>query len=145
MATLVETLQEPTKARAIVADGVVLIDSEVRGKRGVTGLAIKAGYKTVKRLRSDVIEQALAHLLPEFAPQIDPFYAAAQKEGNVRAYFLSHAGEIAEALLSVTDAKAKVARSRVIQKAYLSLRPQGRKHTMEAVPGLADLVEKHVG
>jgi hypothetical protein len=141
---LSDVLRDPTRSRQVVADGAILIDEEVRSKGGFSGIALKAGYKTVKALKPTMIEEALGHLLPEFAPIVDPFYAKAREEGDVRAYFLRNADKIADALLSVTDRKGERAKNRVIKKAYDALRPQAKKHTAEAMPRLAELIRKHV-
>ena len=143
--TLVEVLQDPTKKAAVIRDGVALIESEVSRKRGVSGLALKAGYKTVKALKPGIIPHMLGKLLPDFAPVVDPFYAKARETGNVGAYFRSNTRSIAEALLGVTDEKAKSAENRVMLKVYGRLRSQARGHVEEAVPGLARLVQTHVG
>lgn len=142
--TLVSVLQDPARARLVVADGVRLIEDEVGRKGGLTGMALKAGYKTVKSLKPGIIEEALAHLLPDFAPAVDPFWVKAKETPDPKGYMTRNADAIADALLSVTDAKGARAKNRVIKKAYDGLRPQAKKHTVEAVPGLADLIARHV-
>jgi len=143
--SLVEVLRDPARRRAVVADGVRLIEEEVASKRGFSGAALKAGYKTVQRLKPGVVAHALEKLLPEFAPRVDPYYVEARAHGDVRAYFASRASEIADALLSVTDEKARSAKNPVMLKVYDSLRGQAHAHTAAAVPRLADLILKHVG
>jgi hypothetical protein len=143
--TLAEVLSDPLKKRAVVADGALLIGREVGSKGGLSGLALKAGYKTVKRLKPGIIEEALDQLLPEFAPAIDPLYAKAVNEGDVVAYFRRNGSAVAEALLSVTDGKAKRANNRVMIKVYKKLRGQASGHVAAAAPGLASLIQRHVG
>jgi hypothetical protein len=142
--TLVDVLKDPTRVDAVVADGVKLIEEEVGSKGGLTGMALKAGYKTVKALKPGIIADALKHLLPDFAPAVDPHYATARAAGDVRGYFTRNADRIADSLLAVTDAKGARAKNAVIKRAYDGLRPQAKKHTAEAMPRLADLVSKHV-
>ncbi len=143
--TLVEVLRDPTKKAAVVRDGVALIESEVGGKRGLRGMALKAGYKTVKKLAPGIIVKMLSALLPDFAPAVDPFYAKAAASGHVEAYFRTHSRAIAEALLAVTDDKAKRAQNRVMLKVYRSLRSHAVGHVEAAMPGLARLVHAHTG
>ena len=145
MTTLVETLRDPEKLGAVCRDGAVLIDAQMKAKRGVRATALKAGYKTVKSIKPGVIEEVLHMLLPEFAPAVDPFYAQARESGNVRRFFQQNADAIADAMLGVTDARAARAKNRVMKRVYNSLRGQAKKHTSEAVPELAPLIEKHVG
>lgn len=143
--SLVEVLEDPSRRRAVVADGVQLIEEEVASKGGFTGAALKAGYKTVKKIKPGIVASALEKLLPEFAPKVDPYYAKAKAEGDVRRYFTVHASEIANALLSVTDEKARHAKNAIMVKVYNGLRGQAHTHTAAAVPRLADLIARHVG
>lgn len=144
METLTEVLSDETRKRAVVRDGAVLIDEEVRSKGGVGGLAVKTGYKAVKAVKPGLIEEALEGLLPDFAPKLDPYYVKARESGDVRGYFVSHADEIAESLLEVTDERARKTSHKVIRSAYDRLRGQAHKHTAAALPRVAGLIEKHV-
>lgn len=145
MSSLVQTLADPSKRAAIIDDSVKLVDREVASKRGLRAAALKAGYGAVKAIKPGILREAVDKLLPHFAPAVDPFYAEAVAAGGpVRAYFSPRAEPIAEALLAVTDAKVAAADNRVIKRVYRSLRPQAKKHTADAVPGLADLIERHV-
>ena len=144
METLSDVLKDPVRTRLVVADGARMIEEEVNGKGGLSGMALRAGYKTVKAIKPGIIEEALGHLLPDFAPAVDPYFVKAHATGDVRGYFDRNSNEIADALLSVTDRKGERAKNRVIKKAYDALRPQAKKHTAEAMPRLAQLIQKHV-
>lgn len=143
--SLVEVLRDPARRRAVVADGVRLIEEEVASKRGLSGAALKAGFKTVQKLKPGIVAHALDRLLPEFAPRVDPYYVQAAAQGDVRAFFEARASEIADALLAVTDEKARTAQNAVMLKVYRGLRGHAHAHTVAAVPRLADLILKHVG
>jgi len=143
--SLAAVLEDPDKADAVVADGVRILDEEVAAKRGIAGVALRAGYKAVKAIKPGVIAEILVRLLPQFAEATDPFYAKAKETGDVHGYFAEHDGEIADALLEITDARVRRSTNRVIKRGYRSLRPQARKHTRESVPRVAELIEKHVG
>jgi hypothetical protein len=142
--TLTEVLSDPTKKRAVVNDGVLLIESEVRSKSGISGFALKAGFKTVKKLKPGILNEALGKLLPEFSPAVDPFYIKGADSGDVKGYFVRNSDQIAEAMLQVTDRIAKGAKNRVMIKVYSTLRGQAKGHVRAAMPGLADLIGKHV-
>ncbi|MCB9758613.1 MAG: hypothetical protein H6739_02110 [Alphaproteobacteria bacterium] len=147
MGALSDLLKDPAKRRAIVTDGVGVIEAEVGDKRGMTGVAVKAAYGAVKKVKPGFVPSALDHLMPAFADQIDPFYDdyKAKGGGDLRAYFVKNGDAIANALLSITDGRAQKADNRVVRKAYEKLRPQGVQHTVAAMPRLAGLVSKHVG
>lgn len=142
--SLAAVLSDPTRIGSVVADGVRLIDEEVASKGGLSGAALKAGYRTVQKVKPGIVAEALGRLLPEFAPRIDPFYDRARQTGDVKGYFTTHAGDIADALLAVTDEKARRAQHAILLKVYQGLRGQARNHTIAAVPRLADLIAKHV-
>lgn len=143
--SLVDALNDPTTRSAVIDDTVELIESEVRSKSGLRGTAIKAGFKTVKKIQPGMIPAAVDKLLPHFAPAVDPHYAKAVEAGDPRGYFTRNADSIAEALLAVTDDKAQRADNAVMKKVYKGLRGQAKQHTAAAMPALADLIQRHVG
>ena len=74
MADLTERLAESDRS-AVIRDSVRLIDEEVARKSGITGLALKGGYKVVKKLKSGrMIEKAVDHLLDDFTGALDSMY-----------------------------------------------------------------------
>lgn len=146
MGALSEAVADPTRRRAIVDDGVKVIEDEVNDKGGVTGLVVKGAFKAVQSLKPGFVPRALDNLLPEFAGKIDPFYEQwkAAGKGDLRGYFVANGNQIANALLSITDARARNAEHATVKKAYDQLRPQGLQHTVAAMPRLAGLVQRHV-
>ena len=144
MGSLVETIKNETARRAVVDDCVQLLEAEVASKRGISGVAIKGGFKTVKKMRPGMIPMAMNHLLDDFAAQIDPIWAECQASGqDPRAYFTSRKGDVANALLSITDERGRKSDQKVLVKVYSKLRPTAVQHIGEAIPGLADLIVKH--
>ena len=113
MPNLTETLTSDTKKSAVVEDCLALIDAEVADKGGLTGLAIKAGYKTVQGIKPGFVKQVVTDLLPEFAKALDPLWLPRRKaQGkNVRQHFDANATRVADALLGITDEKAKRSKS----------------------------------
>ena len=145
MGALSEAIKEPARRRAIIDDGVRVVEAEVSSKRGMSGLAVKAGFKVVKGVKPGIIGEALNMFMDQFAEKVDPHYDRCQESGgNLRAYFVAHADVIADDLLSIVDGRANRAKQRTLKKAYFKLRPQGKKHTIEAMPAVAGLVQRHV-
>src|SRR5580693_8935920 len=108
MPSLTEALTGETKKSAVIEDCVTLIDAEVADKGGLTGLAIKAGYKTVQGIKPGFVRQVVTDLLPEFAVALEPIYQEARTSGHtVREHFSSNTARVADALLTITDDKAK--------------------------------------
>lgn len=141
MTTLSEILLSPERRDQVTDDCVALVDAEVGDKKGVSGFAIKAGYKAVSSVRPGFIRNVVYDLLPSFADALNPLYQEA--DGNVAAHIKSNPDRAADALLSVTDARAARADRGVVKSTYDKLRGVAKKHVAAAVPRLADIVEKH--
>ena len=144
MPNLTEALTTESKKSAVVDDCVALIDAEVADKGGLTGLAIKAGYGTVKGIKPGFVRQVVSDLLPEFAHALEPIYQEARAHGQgVRDYLSANATRVADALLAITDDKARRAKSAMVKGTYEKLRGSAKKNVEAAVPRLAGVIEKH--
>ncbi len=144
MGSLIEALTDESKKKDVVKDCCTLIDAEVKEKGGISGLAIKAGYGTVKGIKPGFVERAVEDLLPDFAKALDPIYADAKSQNKAVAdFFTSNTERVADALLSITDAKAARAKSGVAKSAYDKLRNSAKRNVEQAVPRLGRLVEKY--
>jgi hypothetical protein len=144
MANLVESLASESKKGAVTEDCLSLIDSEVADKGGLTGLVIKAGYKTVQGIKPGFVRQVVADLIPEFAVALDPLYQEARSTNrSVKEHFTANAPRVADALLSITDAKAGRSKSGMVKGTYEKLRGSAKKNVEAAVPRLAVVIEKH--
>lgn len=144
MPSLPEVLNDAAKKPAVVDDCLVLIDQEVADKGGLSGLAIKAGYAAVKGVKPGFIRDAVNSLLPEFAVALDPiFQEAKSKSTPVGSHFIANQSRVADALLTITDAKAKKSPHGVVKGAYDKLRGTAKKNVEAAVPRLGRLIEKH--
>jgi hypothetical protein len=144
MPSLTEALTAESKKSVVVEDCLALIDAEVQDKGGLTGLAIKAGYKTVQGIKPGFVRQVVVDLLPEFARALEPVYQEAKSAGRgVREHFTTHAPSVADALLSITDEKARRAKSGMVKGTYEKLRGTAKKNVEAAVPRIAAMVEKH--
>src|SRR5579864_5961905 len=108
MPSLTEALTGNSKKNAVVDDCLALIDAEVADKGGLAGFAIKAGYRTVQGIKPGFVRQVVTDLLPEFARALQPIVEEAQTKGHsVREHLASNSTRVADALLTITDDKAK--------------------------------------
>jgi len=131
----------------LVRECVELIDQEVREKSGLSGLAIKGAYHVIKKIKPGIINHAVQDLLPEFLFQLEPFYAdfvAHNKLGSFSNVLVSAKNDVAEALLSVTDARAAQSTHETLKKTYSKLRPSAKEHVMSAVPRVGQLLNAYV-
>lgn len=143
--TLNTILLDPARRPTVVADLQTLVDQEVSDSGGVSGAFIKTGYAAAKKIKPTLVPSAVEKLLPDFATALEPFYADYRARGGADfgSYLASRPSEAANALLGVTDAKAKETSSAGLRKAYDGLRPKGQKSVEEALPRLGRLIDKH--
>ncbi len=141
-------LSDRSKRPRILDDCVKLIEAEVDSKSGLSGLAIKGSYKIVSSMKPGFVREAMDHLLDDFVRRLEPFYAQHQAaQGNPKGFadLLSRrAGDVADALLGITDDRARRAKNAALKSAYERLRPQGKKHVEEAVPRVGRTLAAHL-
>ena len=134
---------EATKA-SITEDVVRLIDGEVAKQKGISGVAVKAGYKLVQGVKPGFVRNVVQTLLPEFTAALEPVVQEARAQGpSVSSYFNAHRQEVAEALLAVTDNRAQRSQHGSVKGAYNKLRGSARKNVEAAVPGLGAIIENY--
>jgi hypothetical protein len=144
MTNLTEALTAESRKSAVVDDCLALIDAEVADKGGFGGFAIKAGYKTIQGIKPGFVRQVVTDLLPEFARALEPMYQEARASGKtVCEHFDTNATRVADALLTITDDKAKRAKSGMVKGTYEKLRSSAKKNVEAAVPRLSAMVERH--
>jgi hypothetical protein len=142
-------LDDKSKRPRILTDCERLIEDEVSSKGGLSGLAIKGAYKVVSAVKPGIIRESMDMLLDDFVKRLEPFYADHRKDNRAPAQFgetLSRRGsEVADALLGITDDRAKKAKNTTLKSAYEKLRPQAKKHVEEAVPRVGRTLSPHLG
>jgi hypothetical protein len=145
MSTLNEILAAPGTRKQVVADCERVIEEEVASK-GLMGMPIKAAYAVVKAVKPGFVPEVIDHMLDDFCKRLDPIYQSSlQKNEPVTAHFNARPGEVAEALLGITDQRAQGAKNATLKSAYERLRPMAKKHVEAAVPRIAKLVAKYAG
>jgi hypothetical protein len=143
MGSLNDLLGAPGAQPQVVSDCERLIEEEV-GSKGLLGIPIKAAYAIVKAVKPGFVPEVITNLLPDFTSKLDPLYQQAKtKNEPVSAFLGSRTGEVAEALLGITDARAQRASNQGLKSAYEKLRPTAKKHVEAAVPRIGRLIEKY--
>jgi hypothetical protein len=121
-----------------------MIDEEVASKGGISGLAIKGSYKLVKGFKPGFIPETVNHLMDDFGKNLQPIVDDADAKGTpVSAFFKANTGRVADALLAITDERAKKSKHGTIKGAYERLRGTAKKHVEEAAPRVGVLIEKY--
>lgn len=148
MSTLSEILLTEEKRPMVMSDARRLLDAEVKRKSGVSGFAVKAGYKMVKTFRSGFLDRVIEDLIPEFCDALEPLHKEHLEKDDGKTFgqvMNQRQSDVAAALLGVTDGKAQQSSNRVVKKTYLKLRPAAERNVRDAIPGLAELMDKHYG
>lgn len=139
-----DVLNDEAKRASITEDVCRLVDEQVGNQRGISGVAVKAGYKLVQGVKPGFVRNVVEALLPEFAAALEPFREQAVSQGQpVASYFDAHSQEVAEALLAVTDGRAQASKHGSVKGAYGKLRGSARKNVERAVPGLGKIIETY--
>ncbi|HEY1099100.1 MAG TPA: hypothetical protein VGF99_09225 [Myxococcota bacterium] len=142
-------LADKAKRPRLLDDCVRLIDAEVDSKGGLSGMVIKGAYKVVGAVKPGFIKEAMDHLLDDFVKRLEPFYAQHRDLNGgdptkFGSYLSSHRGDVADALLGITDDRARNAKNPNIKATYNKLRPEAKKHVEEAIPRVGSTLSKHL-
>jgi len=144
MGKLKERLLEPKRRPAVIKDCCLLIEDEVNRKTGLAGLVIKGGFKVVRAMSPNKIENLVEWLIDEFIENLDPIVEAHTGSEPLPLYLGTRKRAVAGAMLAITDAKARKSSNQTLKTVYEKLRPYGERHVEEATPGIARLIEKHL-
>lgn len=145
MPTLVEQLgKEPVRSR-VVADCVELIDAQVKQK----GFVIKSAYATIKAIKKSFVPEVVDTLLDEWLGKLQPHHdrwsaARATSATSFSDHVIARSDDVAEDLLSVTDARADKTTHTTAKKMYQRMRDGAKKNVIEAIPELSRLIERHL-
>lgn len=142
MPTLVEVLGQPPKRQPVIADCIGLIDAQVKEK----GFVIKGAYATIKTIKKSFVPEVVDALLDDWLNKLQPHYDkwSTEKKTSLSDFLTSRSDDVAEDLLSVTDARAEKSTHNTAKKMYGKMRDGAKRNVVEAIPELAKLVEKHL-
>ena len=150
MATLKDLLLSETKRPLVVEDSVRVINEEVESKGGLSGMVIKTAFKVVKAVKTGIIKESVEALLDDFVARLEPHYenyqAGLQNQAGpagIEKYVTANAPVLADALLGITDARAKKSTNRALKGAYEKLRPEGKRQVEAAMPRIGRMLAKH--
>jgi hypothetical protein len=142
MPSLVEQLgKEPVRAQ-VVNDCVELIDAQVKQK----GFVIKSAYATIKAIKKRFVPEVVDGLLDDWLGKLQPHHDkwSAAKQSSFADYVIARSDDVAEDLLSVTDARAQRTSHTTAKKMYQRMRESAKKNVVEAIPELSRMIERHL-
>lgn len=143
MPSLVDQLgQDPVRPK-VIADCVELIDAQVKTK----GFVIKSAYATIKAIKKRFVTETVDALLDDWLGKLQPHYDKWQQAKQPPAfseYVIARSDDVAEDLLSVTDARAEKTSHTTAKKMYVRMRDGAKKNVVEAIPELSRMIERHL-
>lgn len=136
---------EPLRSM-VVADCADLIDQQVKSKGGLSGIAIKGAYGTVKTLKKGFINEVINTLLDDWLEKLQPYHDSwsASGSGTLAEALSRRSSDVAEDLLTVTDQRAQRTSHKTAKKAYDKMRSSAKKNVAEAIPELGSLLQRHI-
>ena len=146
MPTLVERIAVPPQRAKVVEDCCHLIDEQVKHKSGLSGMAVKGAYATIKTIKRGFVPGVVEALLDDWLKKLQPHYDrwASGGSGTFSEFVIARSDDVAEDLLAVTDERAETTTHTTAKKAYLRMRGSAKKNVIEAIPDLARLIEQHL-
>ena len=146
-ATLQEILLAPETQPKVMADCYTLMEQEVSDNSGIRGTALKLAYKTISAVAPGHVRYLMEAMLPQMVEQLEPFWVDFSASGSSEFgdYLVKRGDEVAEALLSVTDARAAASGRPTVVRAYRTVRGGAGKHIGASLPRVGDLVAKYAG
>jgi hypothetical protein len=144
--TLADYVGAPPARDRVVADCASLVDEEVKSKGGISGVAIKGAYGTVKAIKPRFVPEVINALLDDWVAKLEPYYARWRSAGggSLAEYLTARSEDVAEDLLKVTDERAGNSKHKTASKLYGKMRPSAKRNVAAAIPKLGALMEKHV-
>jgi hypothetical protein len=140
-------LLTPPQAQELTKQLTQLVRDEVASKSGIAGVGIKAAFGALNRVKPDLVDRLVAHLLPSFIEAFSPLYEefltlkSAGSASELAAFMKLKSAEVAQALLSVTDRRAEAGANPTLVKVYKKLRPIAEAQVIAAVPAVARVLQ----
>ncbi|MCX7594753.1 MAG: hypothetical protein N2235_13510 [Fischerella sp.] len=141
---LSDELLNPNKRSMVVDDCCNMIEAQLASKSGISGMALKTAFAALKGIKPGYIPYVVDLLLPECFTALDPIWSEGVEKGDPVEHMIASRSRTADALLSVTDAKAKNVKRQIVRGTYEKLRSSAKQHVEEAVPDLAKVIDKHI-
>ena len=146
MTTLEQILLAPERRETLIRKTASWVERHVEKTSGLRGMALKTGLSAAKSARADVVERAVARLLPEFARALEPMFAEFRAGGgkDFGAYLKDHRDEAADLLMGVADARAGATSHRALAAGYKRLRGTLESELKGILPDIARMMAAEI-
>lgn len=147
MATLESTLLTPDRREKLVADCVRLIQAQIASRGPIRRIALATGLAVLDAVKPHALPRAVGNLLPDFAAALDPLYQRfrASKRVDFSQFLDDHPAEAVDALIAVTDRRARASANATLRVTYERLRRSAETEVRSALPALGRVLSAHLG
>jgi len=131
----------------LMEDCCALIEKQATAGRGLRAATIRASYRSVQSLKPGLVGYIVGKFMPQVLEALEPWWERARSDtdaaGAFRGALESDTARAAAALLAPTDTHIRDARL-PLRVAYKTVRGEAEQPVRDAVPGLAEVFEKHL-
>lgn len=145
MKSLKDILLAPHQKAAFYADAVKLLDAQIAALSGLRGIALKTTVNMLKSAKPQILERAVAGLMPGFIDALEPLHQRFRKSGDrdFSLFLQRHPDEVIEALLGVADRRIESA-SDAGKSVYSKFRGSAVEQCRKALPALSRLLSGYL-
>ena len=147
MPKLSELLADDGRREALTADLVALVEHHIAGRSGLRGVTLRTAMAAVRRRLPDAIPRAVTRLLPDLVAALEPLEAqSGARDGKDFASFLEREpARVAETILGIADGRVERSSNTALKAFYARFRGTAEHEAEGLIPGLADLLARHLG
>ena len=132
---------------AVIADLSTFVDNTAGEQGGVSGTVIKGALSAAKKVDSNIVNKAVARLLPDLAEALDPYWATFKEGGHgdsFEAYLQENSSALSNSVLETADKQAEKAPA-ALAKVYSPIRGKIASVVEANIAKVGPIVEKYAG
>jgi len=132
---------------SVVTELAAVLEQHLGAKRGISGMAMKLGFNTLRAAKPDIAQRAVRSLLPEVLTALSPLQADAQQQGSgdLNRLLREHSREACERVLARLDARLATSHNATAKALYQRFRGSAAEELQALLPTLGTVLSKHLG
>lgn len=146
MGKLNQILLDDARREELIADLAEMVEEYVADRSGFRGITLRTGLAAVRRKLPDAIPRTVTRLLPDFLAALEPLYEQSKaRNGSDFARFLKREPAlVGETMMGIADARVERSTHPALKSFYARFRSTAEHEAEELVPGLADVLARHL-
>lgn len=135
-----DSLLDPARRPEVVKAIADVVESQVAGLSGLSGMAVKTAFNTATKAKEGVVVKGTDKMLPQLAAALEPFWDA-KGDQAFGAYLSANKDQASDALLKVADGAAE--QNAAMGKVYKGVRGKAKGYIEDALPQLGAAIEPY--